>query len=353
MMGETMFRLRSRATKTRFSVAVALAMIASAGSARANDVPSAGDAPAVAPPQAMAEARKQFQAGVNLLDDPDGAKYEEAYSAFKKAFELSQSPKVLGNIGFCAMHLERDGEAIDAYTKYLGEAPDVPERERAQISRDLATLTSTVARVHVVVKHASARFTLVDTRGQTRGPSVENTYSFEGNELTIRVRPGRHTLKVKADGSDEESIAVDAALEPASLVTRELQFAPPKAATQSPMLVQRSPSVAGPVFLGITGVLAIGAGTTFGLLARGKANAIASRCPSDVCPPDYDLASARSSAKTFGTIADVGLAGGGALLLGGLLWYALLPSARTTSMASTASAMCTREGCALQLQRGF
>ena len=46
----------------------------------------------------MSEARKQFQAGVNLLDDPDGAKYEEAYHAFKNAYELSRSPKVLGNI---------------------------------------------------------------------------------------------------------------------------------------------------------------------------------------------------------------------------------------------------------------
>src|SRR4051812_675274 len=73
----------------------------------------------------MVEARKQFQAGVNLLEDPEGAQYEQAYNAFRKAFELSRSPKVLGNIGFCALHLERDGEAIDAYNTYLRDAPDI------------------------------------------------------------------------------------------------------------------------------------------------------------------------------------------------------------------------------------
>lgn len=347
-----MLRLRLRAMKTATSVAVFLATTACAAGAYGDELPSTADAPP--PAQTMAEARRQFQAGVNLLDDPDGAKYEEAYSAFKKAFELSQSPKVLGNIGFCAMHLERDGEAIDAYTKYLSTAPDVSERERAQIAKDLATLTSTVARIHVVVKRPSARFVLVDTRVQTRGSSVENTYAFEGNDITIRVRPGRHTIKVKTEGADvEESMPADAAVEPASLANRELLFAPPKQDSRSPVLVRQSPSVAGPVVLGITGLLTIGAGTAMGMIARSKADAIAERCPNDVCPPDYDLAGARSSAKTFGTVADVGLVGGGALLIGGLLWYVLLPSARTTTTTSTASAMCTGDGCAVQLQRGF
>lgn len=305
----------------------------------------------------MAEARKQFQAGVNLLEDPDGAKYEEAYSAFKKAYALSLSPKVLGNIGFCAMHLERDGEAIDAYTKYLAETLDVTERERTQIQKDIATLSSTAVRLRVVVKRpgGGASFVLVDTRTQTRGSSVENTYPFEGSETTIRVRPGRHTLKARFNG--EESAPVDATFEPASQVVRELEFAPPKPVETGPMVVQRSPSLAGPVALGVTGLLALGAGTATGLIAQSKADAIQSRCPNDVCPAEYDLASARSSAKTFGTIADATLIGGGVLVGSALLWYVLLPSSRkpTTGEGSrpVANAMCTQDGCGLGLRGGF
>lgn len=305
----------------------------------------------------MAEARRQFQAGVNLLDDPDGAKYEEAYSAFKKAYALSQSPKVLGNIGFCAMHLERDGEAIDAYTKYLTDTLDVSERERAQIQKDVATLSSTAVRLRVVVKRAAnaggasgagASFVLVDTRTQTRGASVENTYAFEGNETSIRVRPGRHTLKVRLNG--EESVPVEATLEPAAQVTRELDFAPKPSEPATPTVVRQSPSLAGPIALGVTGVLALGVGTVTGLMARSKTDDIQSRCPNDVCPVDYDLASARGSAKTLGTMADATLIGGGALVGGALLWYVLLPSARKST---TASAMCTGAGCGLTIQGGF
>lgn len=299
----------------------------------------------------MAEARRQFQAGVNLLDDPDGAKYEEAYSAFKKAYALSQSPKVLGNIGFCAMHLERDGEAIDAYTKYLTDTLDVSERERAQIQKDIATLSSTAVRLRVVVKRpasAGASFVLVDTRTQTRGASVENTYAFEGNETSVRVRPGRHTLKIRFNG--EESTPVEATLEPAAQVTRELDFAPKPAESAAPTIVRQSPSLAGPVALGVTGVVALGVGTVTGLMARSKTDDIQTRCPNDVCPVDYDLASARGSAKTLGTVADATLIGGGALVGGALLWYVLLPSARKST---TATAMCTGAGCGLTIQGGF
>src|SRR6476659_9259610 len=75
-------------------------------------------APSMSPPTATAkatpsgisdEARSHFFAGVALLQDPEGEKVEEAYREFKKAYEISGSPKILGNMGFCAMRLERDG----------------------------------------------------------------------------------------------------------------------------------------------------------------------------------------------------------------------------------------------------
>ncbi|HKQ69924.1 MAG TPA: hypothetical protein VJT73_11325, partial [Polyangiaceae bacterium] len=94
---------------------IALVLVLGSNVSRADD--NAGRAPAK-DDERMAEARKQFQAGVNLLDDPEGAKYEQAYHAFRKAYDLSHSATVLGNIAFCALHLERDGEAIDAYTQY-------------------------------------------------------------------------------------------------------------------------------------------------------------------------------------------------------------------------------------------
>src|SRR5579859_5544266 len=86
------------------------------------------------------EARTHFAAGVNLLRDPDGARYEEAYREFKAAYAASPSYKILGNLGLCAMKLERDGEAIDAYSNYLARASDLDPSEAKQVTTDLQTL---------------------------------------------------------------------------------------------------------------------------------------------------------------------------------------------------------------------
>src|SRR5690349_9480392 len=95
------------------------------------------------------QARTHFSAGVNFLQDPDGARYEEAYREFTAAYAASPSWKILGNLGIAAMKLERDGEAIEAFQKYLagGQATLAPE-EKEQFQRDLGTLQAGVVRLN-------------------------------------------------------------------------------------------------------------------------------------------------------------------------------------------------------------
>lgn len=298
--------------------------------------------------EALAEAKKQFRAGVNLLDDPDGAKYEEAYHAFKKAYALSHSPKVLGNIGFCAMHLERDGEAIEAYSSYLRDATDVDDRERQQIQRDLATMGSTVAKVKIVVRRPGA-YVLVDTRVQTRGSAVENSYEMPAGEVALRVRPGRHVFKVKS--ADIESLPLETNIEPGSDTTRELQFPRPKPA--APAVVRETPSRAGPIVLGALGLTAIGTGVVTGLMASNTQSTIDTSCPNSECRADYDLGSMRTKARTFGTVADVSFIGGGVALGGAALWWILSSRSASRSSSTMASAMCTTAGCGFTFGRGF
>jgi len=84
------------------------------------------------------EARTHFAAGVALLQDPKAPRYEEAYREFKSAYAASPSYKILGNLGLCAMKIERDSEAIQAYERYLKDAgTDVTSEQRAQVQRDL------------------------------------------------------------------------------------------------------------------------------------------------------------------------------------------------------------------------
>lgn len=319
----------------------------------------------------VAEARAQFDAGVALLDDPDGARYEQAYHAFKRAYELSQSPKVLGNIGFCAMKLERDGEAIDSYTQYLRDVPDVDPKEKAQIQKDLLTLTSTVGRMEITVKHdpPGGKYVLVDHRNQARGEPIENAYPIEGNKLMIRLRPGRHTMKVVANGT-EDSLPYDVSIEPNGIAMHEFTFAPPTTDDTRP---RKAGSHAGPIILGAFGLAGLGSGAVFGILARNKESNIQDNCPNNTCPANYDLAHNRTKAKTLGNVADISFIAGGAVLGIAIIWYVLVPSgsdapktrgsAWATPSSSTAStarswltstgAMCTSLGCNVSVKRDF
>src|SRR4029077_20763786 len=109
-------------------------------------------------------------AGVSLLQDPDGARYEDAYREFEAAYSASNSSKVLGNIGYCALKLERDGEAIESYTRYLRDVPDIDPAEAAQIGRDLATLRAGLVRVVMTIDVPNAA--IVDKRLPVRGDSI-------------------------------------------------------------------------------------------------------------------------------------------------------------------------------------
>src|SRR6187549_2089823 len=131
-------------------------------------------APAFADVQITEAARQHFKAGVNLMQDPDGARYEEAYREFSAAYADSPSWKILGNLGIAAMKLERDGEAIASFEKYLqeGAAALTPE-ESAQFQRDLDTLKAGVVRLTIDVNEPGA--TIIDERVPVAGSPVRNS----------------------------------------------------------------------------------------------------------------------------------------------------------------------------------
>ena len=99
-------------TSRSLTGAFALALLLGTGLARAGD------------PPVSQEARAHFRVGVSFLDDPDGARYGDAYREFRSAYALSRSWKILGNIGLTAMKIERDGEAVEAYRQYLVQGGD-------------------------------------------------------------------------------------------------------------------------------------------------------------------------------------------------------------------------------------
>ena len=297
------------------SALAAAFVLAVASHARADEPKPA--APAKTNPTGISEdARKHFAAGVALLQDPEGEKVEEAYREFKAAYEISQSPKMLGNMGFCAMRLERDGEAIDAYSRYLREVPDIDADERAQIVRDVQTLSVGIARLTIEFDKPGVR--IQDTRIPVRGERITNTYGPATGKLEIGVRPGHHVITAKLPDHEDavwELDAFAASRDKYSFTMRPRVVAPPPGAA-----AERNGPSAGPwIVMGIGGAMLVGGAVT-GIVALGKTQDIEDKCPADVCPKSFDLDSERSSAKTFVRITDVLLIGGGVVTLGGLTW---------------------------------
>ena len=121
------------------------------------------------------EGKRAFAAGVILLQDPDGAKYEEAIVQFHRAYELVGSWKILGNVGLCALKLERDGDAIEAYEKYLegGKAEIAPD-EKTQVERDLIAVRAQVVRATLVLPAGGG--SIVDERTSLDWPALDGTF---------------------------------------------------------------------------------------------------------------------------------------------------------------------------------
>ncbi|MBI4956078.1 MAG: hypothetical protein HY908_28920 [Myxococcales bacterium] len=334
-----------------FALALALAAAVSApsGAARAADPP--------------AEAQAHFKAGVSFLQDPEGARYEEAYAEFKHAFELSGSPKVLGNLGLCAMKLERDGEAIDSYARYLAEVSDIDPDERAQIERDLETLRVSAVRVTLTVEPAPAAgvdLTVVDTRVPVRGTNVRNTYRFDALPAVLVLRPGHHVLgaRLATSGAPEWDVSMPpgAKLEHRFvLVTAAPVPAPPPPEPPPPPAPH---SLVGPGILTGVGTAALVAGAALGGVALGKVSDLEDRCPGNVCPPD--AAGSLDTTRGFVRASDFLMLGGGLVAAAGLGWltWALAdePSLESASAAAPmlfGGAACDARGCAAAVAMEF
>lgn len=277
------------------------------------------------------EAKRHFAAGVNLLKDPEGARYEEAFREFKAAYAASPSYKILGNLGLTAMKLERDGEAIEAYGKYLTEGKDLDPAEKKQIETDLSTLKSGVVRVSVQINVEGA--SLQDQRVPSRGDRVTNLYGPVKGTIELGIRSGHHVMTARAPGYEDQVWEFDGS--PSTKETHTFTLTkkgdgavvpPPATTTAAPATTSAPPPpppkekvrpVPTSVYVagGAAAVLIAGSAVT-GMLALGKKSDFDKK--NDGTDPD-GAKSARDSGKSLNLVADVLLVGG--LVAGGVTAY--------------------------------
>lgn len=151
----------------------------------------------------LIEAKKHMEAGAAFYNDPAGHKCEEAYREFKMAYDLSGSMNALRGMGFCAMELERDGEAISLLEKFLAARGDqLDPADKQQIETDVKALKAVVATVTIRVDRPGA--TIIDTRTPARGYPITNRYVGSATGSKLGIHPGQHEFRAIVEGEPEQ-----------------------------------------------------------------------------------------------------------------------------------------------------
>ena len=285
--------------------------------------------PAAAEEKISEEAKLYFKNGVELIQATP-PNYQDAYYQFKLAYEKSHSWKVLGNLGLCALKLERDGEALDSYNEYLRSGgKDVDPEERTALERDTLLISGNSAILNLT--SAAADADLIDTRAGSSVPP--QTYKFQNGVLALRLRAGTHTLT--ASSSDGRQEKWEVVLTPGKSVDHRFAFAAQQpAAVPTPIApapaaqpVSQPPPVpdsdgkfpvrtVGFVTAGV-GAAALVGGVVTGLLARSAESKATDACGADkVCPTSAE--SDFDSASSLATMSNVFFIGGGVLAAAGV-----------------------------------
>jgi hypothetical protein len=279
------------------------------------------------------EAKLYFKNGVELIQQSP-PNYQDAYYQFKLAHEKSGSWKVLGNLGLCALKLERDGEALQAYADYLkGGGKQIDPEERKAMERDSLLISGNTSVVNLTSDVGEA--TVLDARAGSSVPP--QTYKLTGGSLSLRLRAGTHA--VTASAPDGKQLRWDINVTPGQTLEHRFEFtavaapAPSPAPAPAPVVVPPpGPAPATPppaeepkkgsglrtvgfVALGVGGAAVIG-GVITGLMAKSAESSATKQCKEKVCPTaaesDFD------SASSLATVTNVLLIGGGVVAAAGV-----------------------------------
>lgn len=282
------------------------------------------------------EAKGYFKNGVELIQQSP-PNYQDAYYQFKLAYDKSHSWKVLGNLGLCAFKLERDGEALQAYSDYLkGGGKSIDPEERKAMERDSLLITGNTSVVNLSADVDEAN--VLDARAGSSVPP--QSYKLAAGTLALRLRAGTHTLTAStADGKQQKW---DVTITPGQTLEHRFDFnaapavapaavAAVPAATPAPGPAPQTPPPVAPeqssakggsslrtvgFIVGGVGGAALVGGIVTGLMAKSASSKATDQCQNKVCPTkaesDFD------SAKSLATVTNVLLIGGGVLAAAGV-----------------------------------
>jgi hypothetical protein len=232
------------------------------------------------------KARQKLVEGVDLLRSGD---YGEALTRFQDAYALVPSPKIHYNFGLAYLGLARRAEALEAFEKFLADAPDATKDTRDKAEEHRRDLRTRVAFVDVTSDVAGADV-LLDGRTVGRTPLAKPLYVDPGPHQIVvqktgagqpyleRIAPERGGLNLRVNAK-LMAPAPPPALEPPVAVPA-LPERPPEVATTAPPPESRDQFLGlgkrvWGISLGAFGLASVGTGLAFGILAKQRSDDIA------------------------------------------------------------------------------
>lgn len=256
---------------------------------------------------APSAAEALFRQGNELLRSH---RYAEAVRRYQASFDLSHSAKALLNLGIALTQLDRNVEAEDALTAYLGDPKSNPDK-RAFAETLLSTARARVVRLRVEADEPGIEVT-VDAKRVGTTPLAEPIRLDAGTHAVVARKRTRMMVETVALTPTQGEVSFRIRLEPVRTPS------PPRpAARPSGPSTQRVLSA----ISGSLGVVALGVGTAYGLDARAKWRAAKDYCPDARCVASEDL-NRDDEARTSARISTIAFVTGGAALIGAAaLWF--------------------------------
>ncbi|MEA2699198.1 MAG: hypothetical protein QOI66_3469 [Myxococcales bacterium] len=300
-----------------------LSLASSASSAARAETP--GDTPE------RAAARTKLVQGVTLLKSGD---YSGALSQFQDAYRLVPSPNIHYDLGLAYVGLGRPVDALEAFDRFLSEAPDAPAATRQKAEADAELMRGRVATVTISVDKVGAEV-LVDGNARGVAPLPRALYLDPGRHDLAARQPGGalgpvQSLKAEAGAAVTVSLHLPAvvAAPDSPAATASVPGVAPPAPPTSTILEQPPTTTSGAsqarvwaLSSSALGVALLGTGVTFALLARSEGDSLTDlsrQSMKDNNHPEFPTAT-ESRGRTYDTLAWVGLGAGVVALAAGAI----------------------------------
>ena len=228
-------------------------------------------------------ARAAFDDGTALFDAQE---YAQAAVAFRRAYELEPSWKLLYNIAQCDAASRRYASAAETFERFLFlGADEIPIERRREVEAEIDRLRRLVGYVEIIAPDDSVIFINNEERGKTPLPGKLMVNASEVHDLrvvhegavllsrSIRVS-GTQSIEIEVHDTKEESTTSAPETHPQAPVIKTDRWQPVK--------------TVGIVSASIGGALLV-AGAVTGGMALGKSNELADECPDrDQCAKEYE-----------------------------------------------------------------